>query len=220
MSDLRTTSHCCCCYYGVHTATPRDLIYPLALHAPRLPAVILPPRGFSCCCTPQLPQEHHPPCMQLGRHHRRGTTMVAQLSSPLCQLWGCGNSPRDSPHDSLLNTVLLGRRTLPAAEPQKHYPAYSSSISLLLHRWWVAVVPHQTPCLRLVHRRVLAAGVLPSSCRNITLLACSHAFTVEEFRRWWHNISPCCTGDGWLLLPSRCSLRLASEAGLHPKQLA
>ena len=34
---------------------------PLPLRTVGLAAVILPPRGFSCCCTSQLPQGYHSP---------------------------------------------------------------------------------------------------------------------------------------------------------------
>ena len=45
-------SSCCwCCCRRVHTATPRELQYPLPLHAPRAPAFVLPPQGFSCWCS-------------------------------------------------------------------------------------------------------------------------------------------------------------------------
>ena len=68
----------------------------------------------------------------------------------------------------------------------------------LLHQRWAAVAPHQTPCIRLsyFHRRTLAAAVLHSFRRNITLPARSHAVTIREFQRWWHSISPCCTSGG------------------------
>ena len=42
---------CWCCCRRVHTATPRELQYPLPLHAPRAPAFVLPPQGFSCWCS-------------------------------------------------------------------------------------------------------------------------------------------------------------------------
>ena len=56
--------YCCCfgrCCRGVHTAALRDLEYPLPIHVPRVPAVILPPLFFSCCCTSFLAQGDHPP---------------------------------------------------------------------------------------------------------------------------------------------------------------
>ena len=34
---------------------------PLPLRTVRVPTIILPSRGFSCCCTSQLPQGYHPP---------------------------------------------------------------------------------------------------------------------------------------------------------------
>ena len=42
---------------------PHYIRYPLPLNAPRGPAVILLPRGFSCCCN--LPAHDHPPVVGL-----------------------------------------------------------------------------------------------------------------------------------------------------------
>ena len=38
---------------------------PVPLRTARVPTILLPTRGFSCCCTSQLPQGHYPPCVQL-----------------------------------------------------------------------------------------------------------------------------------------------------------
>ena len=96
------------CCRGVHTATPRDLECPLLLHVPRVPAVILPPRSFSCCCKLRvhdhapvvglwlllcLPAsaEYHPPCAQPRLHHRRVRTMVVFTIGEFRRWWY--NSP-------------------------------------------------------------------------------------------------------------------------------
>ena len=49
-----STASSSCCFCGgvhMHTATSRDLEYPLPLHTPRVPVVLLLPRVFSCCCS-------------------------------------------------------------------------------------------------------------------------------------------------------------------------
>ena len=56
ISAFATTSRCSCCCCrccrGVRTAMTRNLIHPLARHAPRVrPTAILPQRGFSGCCS-------------------------------------------------------------------------------------------------------------------------------------------------------------------------
>ena len=59
-----------------------------SLRTARVPTIILPSWGFSCYCTPQVPQEYHPPCVQLVRlHHRRVPTMVVQQPSLQHQRW-------------------------------------------------------------------------------------------------------------------------------------
>ena len=56
---------------------------PLPLRTARVPAIILPSRGFSCCCTSQRPQGYHPPCVQLRLHRRTVPTMVvAECTRP------------------------------------------------------------------------------------------------------------------------------------------
>ena len=54
---------------------------PLPLRTVRVPTIIIPSRGFSCCCTSPRPQGYHPPCVQLHLHHRKVPTMVAQQPS-------------------------------------------------------------------------------------------------------------------------------------------
>ena len=94
-------------------------------------------------------------------------------------------------------------------------------------RWWhstpaapgVGCVSEQTPCPRSCSgRRTLAAAVLPSFRRNITLAAGSHAFTIGEFRRWCGTapLHAAPTSGGWRLIPTGLPLCLAFEAGLHP----
>ena len=53
---------------------------PLSLRTARVPTIILPSRGFSCCCTSQLPQGYHPPCVQLRLHHKVPTMVVQHPS--------------------------------------------------------------------------------------------------------------------------------------------
>ena len=48
---------------GVRVTMLRDFMYPLLLNAPRVPAVVLLPRGFSCCC--KLPAHAHAPVVGL-----------------------------------------------------------------------------------------------------------------------------------------------------------
>ena len=48
---------------GVRVNMSRDFTYPLLLNAPRVPAVILLPRGLSCCC--KLPAHDHAPAVGL-----------------------------------------------------------------------------------------------------------------------------------------------------------
>ena len=54
---------------------------PHPLRTARVPTIVLPSRGFSCCCTSQPPQGYHPPCVQLRIHHRKVPTMVVQQPS-------------------------------------------------------------------------------------------------------------------------------------------
>ena len=51
---------------------------PLPVRAARVSTIILPLRGFSCCCTSQLPQGYHPLFVQLRLDHRKIPTMVVQ----------------------------------------------------------------------------------------------------------------------------------------------
>ena len=67
---------------------------PLPLRTARVPTIILPSRGFSCCCTSQLPQGHHPPCVQLRLHHRKVPTMVVQQPSMLHRQWAAISAHR------------------------------------------------------------------------------------------------------------------------------
>ena len=60
--------------------------------------------------------------------------------------------------------------------------------------------PYPRSCSR---RRTLAAAVLPSFLRNITLHACSHTFTIGLCRRWWHIIAPCCARGGLRWPPTK-----------------
>ena len=52
------------------------------------------------------------------------------------------------------------------------------------------------------HRGALAAAVLPSHRRDTTLPACSYAFTIGKFRRWWCSSPPCSAFGGWRLFPT------------------
>ena len=54
---------------------------PHPLRTARVPTIVLPSRGFSCCCNSQPPQGYHPPCVQLRLHHRKVPTMVVQQPS-------------------------------------------------------------------------------------------------------------------------------------------
>ena len=54
---------------------------PHSLRTARVPKIVPPSRGFSCCCTSQPPQGYHPPCVQLRLHHRTVPTMVVQQLS-------------------------------------------------------------------------------------------------------------------------------------------
>ena len=60
---------------------------PFPLRTVWVPTIILLPRGFSCCCASQLPQGHHPLCVQLRLHHRRVLTMVVRQPSLQHQRW-------------------------------------------------------------------------------------------------------------------------------------
>ena len=64
-----------------------------------------------------------------------------------------------------------------------------------------------------------AAAVLASSGRDTTLPACSYAFTIGKFRRWWYSNPPCSTFGGWRLIPTGLPLFLALAAGFHLNQL-
>ena len=58
-------------------------------------------------------------------------------------------------------------------------------------------------CPRLLsHRGASAAAVLLSFRRDTTLPACSYAFTIGKFRRWWHSSPPCSTFGAWRLIPA------------------
>ena len=75
-------------------------------------------------------------------------------------------------------------------------------------------------CPRLLsHRGASAAAVLLSFRRDTTLPACSYAFTIGKFRRWWHSSPPCSTFSGWRLIPTRLPLCPALDAGLHINHL-
>ena len=54
---------------------------PLPQRTARVLTIILPSRDFSCCCTSQLPQGYHAPCVQLRLHQRKAPTMVVQQPS-------------------------------------------------------------------------------------------------------------------------------------------
>ena len=69
------------------------------------------------------------------------------------------------------------------------------------------------------HRGASAAAVLPSFRMDTTLPACSHAFTMGEFRRWWYSSPPYSTSGGWRSIPTGLPLCFALEAGLPPNQL-
>ena len=51
---------------------------PHPLRTARVPTIVLPSRGFSCCCVSEPPQGYHPPCVQLRLHHRKVPTTVVQ----------------------------------------------------------------------------------------------------------------------------------------------
>ena len=53
---------------------------PHPLRTARVPTIVLPWRGFSCCCTSQPPQGYQPPCVQ-QRLHQKAPTMVVQEPS-------------------------------------------------------------------------------------------------------------------------------------------
>ena len=93
-------------YPHIHLLSPRPLLQLLLLlllsrsahgHAARLkipvpprtarvPTIILPSRGFSCCCISQLPRGYHPPCVHyaftIGKFRRWW------YSSPPCSTFG------------------------------------------------------------------------------------------------------------------------------------
>ena len=67
-------------------------------------------------------------------------------------------------------------------------------------------------CSRLnTHRGASAAAVLASLRRDTTLPACSYAFTIGKFRRWWYSSPPCSTFGGWRLFPTGLPLCPALE---------
>ena len=61
------------------------------------------------------------------------------------------------------------------------------------------------------HRGASAAAVLPTLHRYITRPACSYAFTIGKFRRWWYSSPPCSTFGGWRLFPTGLPLCPALE---------
>ena len=61
------------------------------------------------------------------------------------------------------------------------------------------------------HRGASAAAVLPSLRRDTTLPACSYAFTIRKFRRWWYSSPPSSTSGGWRLSPNALPLCPALE---------
>ena len=76
-----------------------------------LPTNMITPYDCSCCCTSQLPQEHHSP----SRHNQRVPTMVIQHISLLHQRWvvvASHRTPCPSPSESSGN---VGTASLPAA---------------------------------------------------------------------------------------------------------
>ena len=75
-------------------------------------------------------------------------------------------------------------------------------------------------CLRLYsHRGASAADTPPSFRRDTTLPACSCAFIIGEFRRWWYSSPPCSTSGGWQLIPTGPPLCLGLDASLDLNQL-
>ena len=54
---------------------------PRTLRSARVPKIVLPSRGFSCCCTCQPPQGYHPPCVQLRLHNQNVPTTVVHQPS-------------------------------------------------------------------------------------------------------------------------------------------
>ena len=61
---------------------------PVLLRTARLPTIMLPSRGFSCCCTCQLPQGYHPPCVKLRLHRRKGSDDGGTTALPAARLVG------------------------------------------------------------------------------------------------------------------------------------
>ena len=69
------------------------------------------------------------------------------------------------------------------------------------------------------HRGASAAAVLVSLRRDTTLSACSYAFIIGQFRRWWYSSPPCSTFGGRRLLPNGLPCAPRSNVGLHLNQL-
>ena len=71
-------------------------------------------------------------------------------------------------------------------------------LSLSAHSHAVRLeIPHPLPTARVPTIVLLSRGL--SCCctsqprRDTTLPACSYAFTIGTFRRWWYSSPPCCT---------------------------
>ena len=76
----------------------------------------------------------------------------------------------------------------------------------------------QRGCPRSYSDRGTSAAALPLSLRrDTTLPACSYAFIIGEFRRWYSSL-PCSTRGGWRLIPTGLPLCLVLDAGLHLNQ--
>ena len=67
---------------------------PHPLRTARVPTIILPSRGFNCCCICQPSQGYHPPCVLLRLHHRKVPTMVVQQPSMLHRRWAAISAHR------------------------------------------------------------------------------------------------------------------------------
>ena len=81
--------------------------------------------------------------------------------------------------------------SLGAATPSPLEASDNGSTASLLCQGWVALAFHQIPSPPSCSgRRKLADAVLLSFRRNITVLACSHAFTIGRFRRRWGTAPP------------------------------
>ena len=78
----------------------------------------------------------------------------------------------------------------------------------------------QRGCPRLYsHRGASADDVRPSVRGDTALPACSYAFTIGKFRRWWYSSPLCSAFCGWQLIPAGLPLCPALDAGLHLNQV-